>query len=297
MSRFSGIITPMVTPFNRDADQTINYDAADELIEKLIAGGVSGIFIFGSNGEFHVVTEAEKLDFAEFVIAKVAHRVPVYVGTGCCSTRETIRLSQEMEALGADCLSVINPYFIQPTDDEIVDHYTAVAGSVRIPVMLYNIPKTTGKNLSKEVVSKLATLDNVAGIKDSSGDMDNLADYLDAADGHDMEVLVGSDSKIAKAVGMGATAAIAGTSNLITEQVVSLYDAAAEGRDTTELQAALEPLRDVLHLGTVPSMLKRSVELSGIAVGPARFPASDSTPEKDEKIKGMLGYYGIPVRG
>ena len=135
----------MVTPFRRDPEQDINYDATAQLVERLIGGGVSGIFIFGSNGEFHVVDETEKAEFAKFVIGRVAGRVPVYVGTGACSTRETVRLSQTMEALGADALSVINPYFIQPTDDELAEHYAAVAASVKIPIILYHIPTSTGK--------------------------------------------------------------------------------------------------------------------------------------------------------
>lgn len=293
MARFSGIITPIVTPFNRDETQTINFDAAAQLIDKLIDAGVSGIFPLGSNGEFHVLTHEEKLAFAKFVIQHVNHRVPVYIGTGACSTKETIELSQEAEALGADALSVINPYFIQPTDTELIEHYKAVAASVKLPIMLYNIPKSTGRNISKEVLAALAPIDNISGIKDSSGNMENLQDYLDAGTEHGVEVIVGSDSKIAQAVSMGATAAIAGTSNLITDTVVSLFNAAQAGEKTDDLQAALEPLRNVLHRGTVPSMLKRSVELAGIPVGPARRPASEPTAEDDAAVRAMLDEYGI----
>ena len=116
MSTFSGVIVPMVTPFNRDADQTINYEAGEQLVEKLIAGGASGIFTFGSNGEFHLCTPDEKIDFSKFVIEKVAGRVPVYVGTGSCSTHDAIEMSKRAEAVGADALSVINPYFMGISD-------------------------------------------------------------------------------------------------------------------------------------------------------------------------------------
>ena len=295
MSTFSGVIVPMVTPFNRDEGQTINYAAADQLVDKLVDGGVSGIFIFGSNGEFHAVSFEEKVAFAKHVIDYVNHRVPVYVGTGSCSTAEAIALSQEAERLGADALSVINPYFMKISNDEIYQYFADVAGSVKIPVMMYNIPKSTGMNLPAEVVARVAEIDNVRGIKDSSGDMDNLKGYLEAAEGNGMDVLVGSDSKIKAAVELGASAAIAGTSNLITEQVVSLFDAAAahDEAKAAELQADLEALRDVLHLGTVPTMIKRAIELSGIPVGPARFPAGESTPEKDVKVREMLDHYGI----
>ena len=113
MKLFEGIITPIVTPFYDDQNQTINYEATKQLIDYLIDKGVQGIFILGSNGEFHVIDEAEKIEFAKKVIEIVNHRVPVYVGTGCCSTGETIRLSQTMEKLGAECIKCYYALFLK----------------------------------------------------------------------------------------------------------------------------------------------------------------------------------------
>lgn len=196
MSTFKGVIVPMVTPFNRDEEQSINYEAAEQLLEKLISEGADGIFTFGSNGEFHVCNPDEKIKFSKFIIEKTAGRLPVYVGTGACSTKEALYMSREAEAIGADALSVINPYFLGISDQQLVEYFKTVAASVKIPVLLYNIPKGTGKNISKEAVEQLVTIENIKGIKDSSGDIDNLKDYLDAAAGHDVDVLVGSDGKI-----------------------------------------------------------------------------------------------------
>lgn len=295
MSKFQGVIVPMVTPFNRDADQTINYEAGEQLVEKLIAAGVSGIFTFGSNGEFHVCSAVERIDFSKFVIEKVAGRVPVYVGTGACSTREAIEMSKRAEAIGADALSVINPYFMGISDAQVVNYYRMVAESVKIPVMLYNIPKSTGKNLSKEVVAEVAQFDNVKGVKDSSGNMDNLKDYVDAAAGNDVDVLVGSDGKISEAFKLGASGTVAGTANLITDVVVGLWRAleAGDEAEAARLQAEIEPIRDVLHLGSTPQTLKRSLELAGIPVGPARFPVTEVAEGVDEKVIAMLDHYGI----
>ena len=298
MSKFQGVIVPMVTPFNRDADQTINYEAGEQLVEKLIAAGVSGIFTFGSNGEFHVCSADERIDFSKFVIEKVAGRVPVYVGTGACSTREAIEMSKRAEAIGADALSVINPYFMGISDAQVVNYYRMVAESVKIPVMLYNIPKSTGKNLSKEVVAEVAQIDNVKGVKDSSGNMDNLKAYIEAAAGKDVDVLVGSDGKISEAHALGASGAVAGTANLITEVVVNLWKAleAGDGEEAARLQAEIEPIRDVLHLGSTPQTLKRSLELAGYEVGPARFPVTEVAEGVDEKAVAMLDHYGISHR-
>ena len=293
---FEGIITPIVTPFHRDEDQSINYEATEKLIDHLIDHGVNGIFILGSNGEFHVVDENEKVEFAKKVIEIVNKRVPVFVGTGCCSTRETVRLSKKMEELGADALSVITPYFLKPTNANLYAHYKAVADSVNIPIVLYNIPKATGCPLDPELVDQLADIENIKAIKDSSGELERIQAYADIAKRKDFELLIGSDSKISYAYGLGATAAVAGTSNVIVDTLVSLDRAlrAGESEKAEKLQKDIDVLRGVLKLGTVPSAMKRSVELAGIAeVGPARMPVQELSKEDDEKIIEMMKYYGL----
>lgn len=293
---FEGIITPIVTPFHRDEPQSLALEAMSQLVDHLIEKGVQGIFPLGSNGEFHVLSAAEKQQFTEAVITHVNKRVPVYVGTGGCSTRETIELSKRAESLGADAVSVITPYFITPNDKELVQHYTAIAKSVQIPIMLYNIPKNTGCSISNEVLQELTQVENIGGIKDSSGDMATLTSYLDVTRDTAMKVLLGSDSKILAGYQLGATGAIAGTSNLIVDTVVALdqtFRAGDMGR-AQQLQEDIEPLRAVLKLGTVPSILKRAVELAGIApVGPARKPVLETTAAVDTQIQEMLAYYQL----
>ena len=126
-------------------------------------------YLYLSNGGFHVIDEDEKIEFTKKVVEFVDKRVPVYVGTGACSTRATIRLSKAVEAAGADALSVITPYFLKPTDENLYNHYKEIAESVNIPIMLYNIPKATGCPLNPELVERLADIPNIKGIKDSSG--------------------------------------------------------------------------------------------------------------------------------
>lgn len=294
--KMEGIITPIVTPFNRDDEQSINYEATRDLINHLIDHGVKGIFILGSNGEFHVIDEDEKIEFTKQVVEIVNKRVPVYVGTGACSTRETIRLSKAAEAAGADALSIITPYFLKPTNDNLYNHYKEVAESVQIPIMLYNIPKATGCPLDPELVDRLADIENIKGIKDSSGETDRLQAYAEIARNKDIDLLVGSDSKISYAYGLGATGAVAGTSNVIVDTLVGL-DKVLRNNDTEtaeKLQKDIDVLRGVLKLGTVPSVMKRATELAGIAeIGPARKPVQELTQEDDEKIKEMLRYYNL----
>lgn len=262
-----GIITAMVTPF--DAEQNVDAAATKKLVEKLIQKGVDGIFILGTNGEFHVLSDDEKVEFAKIVIAAVDHRVPVYVGTGGNSTKQVMELSKRMEAAGADALSVITPFLVPVSQAELVAHYKRVAASVKLPIVLYNIPKNTGVNIAPESVKELAAVSNIIGIKDSSGDINNIEAYIKAGEGQDFYVLSGSDSLILKALKIGAVGAIAATSNLLTDIDVAIYQNFVKGNleEAQKNQDAIEALRAVLKLGTVPSIIKRCVTLSGIDVG------------------------------
>ena len=294
--KMEGIITPIVTPFYRDKNQDINYDAAKVLIDYLISHGIKGIFILGSNGEFHVLDEEEKVEFTKKVIEFVNHRVPVYVGTGCCSTRETVRLSKKAEELGADALSIVSPYFLKPTNRDLYKYYKEIAENVNLPIVLYNIPKATGYSLDPELVDKLADIKNIKAIKDSSGDEELLSKYAKITKYKDFCLLVGSDSKISYAYSLGATGAIAGTSNVIVDTLVNLDNNLRRENinKSIELQKDIDVLRNVLKLGTVPSVIKRSIELAGIAdVGPARKPVQELSAESEEKIKEMLKYYKL----
>lgn len=294
---FEGIITPIVTPFNDDENQTINYEAVDQLIDYLIEKGVNGIFPLGSNGEFIMLSSKERNEFAKHVIEYVNHRVPVYVGTGSCSTKEAIYLSKTAESMGADALSVITPYFFKLTDEDIYNYYKKIAESVKIPIILYNIPGNTQNNISPMVLDKLAKIPNVAGIKDSSGSTEKIDDYLNIVKKHDnLHFLIGSDSRILYAYERGASGAIAGTSNLLAENVVALNNAIRnnEMNKAKVLQANLDPLRNVMHEAPVPVVLKKAVTLAKIAdVGDARAPELSPNENLTKKIKKMVSDYNF----
>lgn len=294
---FNGIITPIVTPFNDDEMQTINYQATDQLIDYLIKNGVNGIFPLGSNGEFNVLTIKERNEFASHVINYVNHRVPVYVGTGACSSNEAVHLSRKAEELGADALSVITPYFFKLRDEDIYDYYKQIAESVKIPIILYNIPGNTQNNINPKVLDQLARIPNVAGIKDSSGNTESIDAYLKVVQKHEnLHFLIGSDSKISYAFERGATGAIAGTSNLLVKNVVALNNALRSGDTVTaeKMQESLNPLRKIMHKAPVPSVLKRAVTLAGIAnVGNARKPEIAPDETLNQEIKELIVEYNL----
>ncbi|MHC5227505.1 4-hydroxy-tetrahydrodipicolinate synthase [Enterococcus sp. LJL99] len=286
-----GLITAMVTPF--DAKGKINVEATKQLVNKLIGKKIDGLFILGTNGEFHVLTIKEKLEFAEIVINETAGRVPVYVGTGGNSTDHVIELSKEMSLLGADALSVITPYFVTPTEEELKRHYWMIADAVSVPIMLYNIPKNTGINISLSTVDYLADHENIIGIKDSSGDLTNMKEYIEKTKDKAFNVLSGSDSLILEGLKIGAKGAVAATSNVLTTIDGSIINYFNEGNiEAAQVsQASIEEFRRVLKFGTIPSVLKEAICLEGINVGQARLPVSQLSIEHKKEIKTVIENY------
>ncbi|PXY93921.1 4-hydroxy-tetrahydrodipicolinate synthase [Gilliamella apis] len=291
----NGIITAMVTPF--ESSGNIDIKATEILIEKLIANGVQGIFVLGTNGEFHVIENDMKIKFAKKVVEIVAKRVPVYAGAGGNSTDEVIKLGKQMIAVGVDALSVITPYFVSLKENELYNHYKMIAENLAIPIVLYNIPKNTGINLSFELVSKLSKISNIIGIKDSSGDINNIAGYIDNTSRDEFSVLSGSDSLILKALKIGATGAISATSNLLTTNNVEIYKQFIAGNldKAEQWQQSLEEFRRILKYASIPSVLKQSLSLSGIEVGVPRLPVLPVTNPNDNQdiVNTIKNYYHL----
>lgn len=286
-----GIITAMVTPFDERGE--ISKQGTKELVRYLLGKGIDGLFILGTNGEFHVLEEKEKLTFAQLVIDEVSGQVPVYVGSGGNSTKQVITLSKQFTELGADALSVISPYFVPPTEYELVAHCTAIAEAVSIPLLMYNIPKNTGVNISKEAVTVLSRHENIVGIKDSSGKLENMVGYIHAAEGQKFSVLSGSDSLILSGLKSGATGAVAATSNALPEIDKAIYQLWTEGRiqEAEEMQQRIEPFRTVLKLGTIPSVLKAAVGWRGIDVGAARLPVQPLSAASLQQVEAVMKEY------
>lgn len=288
---YKGIICAMITPL--DENQDINPKATRELIDYLINKGVYGLFILGTNGECHVLTDDEKVEFAKIVIEHTNNRVPVFVGTGGNSTREVINLSKRMEAIGASALSIITPYFVPPTQKELIEHYKAVASEVSLPIMMYNMPGKTGINIEPESVKELAKVKNIVGIKDSGGKLDNMKAYLEVTKGEDFGVFSGSDSLILDILKVGGHGAVAATANFLAGIDVAIYNNFIKGdiEAAQKAQDSIEELRRILKFGTIPSVIKQTVVFNGINVGPARLPVSRVTGEKLDEIKRVVEDY------
>lgn len=288
-----GIIPPILTPMNNDQEQTVNHQELRNQVERLLRGGVHGLFPFGTNGEGYILSLKEKEAVLETVIDQVKGRVPVYAGTGCISTADTVRMSKRAEELGADVLSIITPSFALASQKELYDHYVEVAKHVNIPIVLYNIPMRTGNKLQPETVEKLARdVDVIMGAKDSSGDRENLKAYIDRTRdlGKPFSVLAGNDGNILYCLENGGTGGIAGRANLWPATVASIYDhfVAGDLDKAREAQEAIAKIQPVFKFGNPNTIIKKAVSLMGYPVGDCRRPFSYLCDEGLEALKQVL---------
>jgi len=291
-----GIVPAMVTPFT--ADEQLNEAALSTLVNRLIGDGVHGVFVLGSQGEYYALDAAEKRRAIEVTVKTAAGRVPVYAGTGANTTRDAVALTQMAEQAGADAVSVLTPVFITPSQDELYDHYRAIAASTRLPVLLYSNPGRTGIQISVELAAKLARLDNVAGIKDSSGDLSTTAAFI-AATPSTFKVFAGRDTLVFATVLYGGAGAVAASGNVAARLLVRVYDACRAGdmELARKAQAELAPLRAAFSLGTFPAVIKEALLMTGLDAGPCRRPVGPLSDDARGRLRRVLGDLGLLAAG
>lgn len=284
--KFFGVVPAMATPFTPDF--RLDEDRARELIEWYLQCGVHGISIAGSQGEFFSLDEAERMRVIEIAVKTVNGRVPVYAGTGGVTTRESIRMTQAAEALGADLALVITPYFVQPSQDELLQHYGAIANATKLPVMLYNNPPRTQVNVLPATLAKaMAAHDNIVGMKDSSGDLTQSIEYQ-LVPARRALLFSGRDTIALAMMIHGADGMISPAANVFPRLMVRLHDAFRAGNiaEARRISDVFAPLRAAWALGSFPVVIKEAMTLAGRGAGPARPPIGGlSEPKRDELRK------------
>jgi len=282
-----GIIPAMVTPVTSDGK--INVEALRKLTNYLIKGGVHGLFPVGSQGEFYALTFEEKKRIIEVVVEETKGRVPVYAGTGAVTTREAIALTKMAEEAGVSAVSVLTPFFIRPNEEELFEHYSAIAKATRLPLLLYNNPQRTGVNISAEFVTRASKIENIVGIKDSSGDVTLTSEYIRRTSDQ-FSVLAGRDTLIYGTLCYGGKGAIAATANVAPKVVVEIYEAfqAGDWKRSLEAQFRLAPLRLAFDLGTFPVVIKEALTLLGIDAGVGIPPVGGITSKAKGELKEIL---------
>jgi len=295
MLRLTGILPPIVTPL--DAEERVDAEGLGRQVERLIAGGMSGIYLLGTTGESPALRDAEKRRAIEITLRQVAGRVPVVVGCMASSTRRAIDLVAMAAELGAPAAAVTPPhYYTNASEAELLAHYRAVAASTSLPMLIYNIPGTTKVMISAEVVRAIAEIENVVGIKDSSGDWAQalrLLFYL--RDDPHFSILFGSPQIAGAAMLYGAEGAVVGIANVDPGRLARLYSAASEGRveETFALQKEIQGLMRLLSFGGNIPCLKAALELMGVCAGHVTQPFQPVADENRPKIAALLREYGL----
>jgi len=291
--RIHGIIPPVATPM-RD-DENLDLPRLRWFLDYLIGEGVHGVFVLGTNSEFYALDEGEKQEVIATAVEHVRGRVPVLAGTGAATTREAVRLARLAEREGADGVSVITPYFISPSQQEVYDHYRRIAESISLPVLLYSNPTMCGGLMvGIDTAARLAGLPNVVGIKDSSGDLQNLMEYVGVAPER-FAAMQGRDTLIYPALVVGARGAVPASANVAPRLCVDIYEAYQRGEQEKAMaaQLRLNPVRLALNLGTQPGGVKAGLRLRGFSIGPCRAPVGQPSAEQQERLRAALAPVGL----
>ena len=295
MSIFKGAAVAIITPMTET--QEVNYEKLGELIEEQIAGGTDAIVICGTTGEASTLSHEEHLDAIKYTVEKVNHRIPVIAGTGSNSTETAIYLSQEAEKYGVDGLLLVSPYYNKATQKGLIAHFTAIADSVKVPVILYNIQGRTGVNIAPETIVYLFNnVENIVAVKEASGNISQVAKIMQLTDGK-IDLYSGNDDQVVPILSLGGLGVISVLSNVAPKNTHDMVMKFMEGdlAGAARLQLEAVPLINALFCEVNPIPVKTALNLMGWKVGPTRMPLCEMEPENEERLKKALVEYGIKL--
>ncbi len=288
---FKGSIVAIVTPFKNNA---VDEKALTELIEWHIKEGTNAIVPCGTTGESATLDYEEHYRVIEITIKTVNKRIPVIAGTGANSTDETIMITRKAKELGADGALLVAPYYNKPTQEGLYRHYKAVAESVDIPIVLYNVPGRTAVNMLPQTVARLAEIKNIVGIKEATGDMRQASDILRLC-GDRLTVISGDDFTTFTLLALGGKGAISVSANVAPNDVASLFKAWEDGKieEAKRLHYKLEPLNQAMFIETNPIPAKTALSMMGKIQEEFRLPLCPMSSENKDKLRKALVNYGL----
>lgn len=288
---FDGILTALITPFR---EGEIDEAALRDLVERQIAAGVSGVVPCGSTGESATLSHEEHRRVIDIVIDAAGGRIQVMAGTGSNSTREAIELTAHARDAGADGALLLSPYYNKPTQEGIHDHYAEVARQTGFPLVVYNIPGRTASNIEPETLARLAELPEIVGVKEASGDLDQIAHVI-ALSADSFRVLSGDDALTLPLLSVGGHGCISTTGNLVPDQMVALDQAWRDGDTARALQLhqQMMPLFDVLFCETNPIPIKAALALMGWSTNEIRLPLTPLTQGNRDRLEVVLKETGV----
>lgn len=293
MAVFEGAGVALVTPMKANGE--VDYEKLAKIVEEQIVGGTDAIVACGTTGEASTLTHEEHIEVIRQTCLATAGRIPVVAGTGSNCTETAIYLSVEAEKAGADAVLVVSPYYNKATQKGLIEHFTAVADAIQIPMILYDIPGRTGVTIQPETIVTLCkTVKNIVGVKEASGNFSSIATLMSLADGC-VDVYSGNDDQIVPLLSLGGKGVISVLSNVAPKQVHDICGAyfAGDVKKSMEMQIQAIPLITELFREVNPIPVKAAMNLMGKGVGPLRRPLTEMEPQHQEMLKKAMEAYGL----
>ncbi len=293
MEIFRGAGVALVTPFHENGE--INYNKLGELVEEQVAGHTDAIIAMGTTGEAATTTEQEHMDVIRFICQQVNGRIPVIAGTGSNCTKTAIELSREAESVGADGVLLVSPYYNKATQEGLKRHFKAIADSIRIPAILYNVPSRTGINIAPATIAELCRdVDNIVGVKEASGNFSAVAELMNLTDGN-IDVYSGNDDQIVPMLSLGGKGVISVLSNIAPRETHDICELFFNGdiEGSRQLQIRALPLIKALFCEVNPIPVRAALNLMGKEIGEPRLPLTVMEAAHQEMLKREMVKFGL----
>ena len=289
---FNGTATAMITPFGKDGG--VNYAAFGRMIDFQIENGTDVLVVLGTTGEPPTMTEEEKEEVMRFSVRRAAKRAKVVFGTGSNSTAHAVEASRKAERLGADGLLAVTPYYNKCTQNGLYEYYKAIADAVSIPVICYNVPPRTGVNIKPETAARIADIENIAGIKEACGNMEQIVTTARMIRGK-CDLYSGDDNLNLPILAIGGAGLISVSSNIFPRETKQLYEAVKRGDlgEANRLQDKMLPVIDLLFCEVNPIPAKAAADMIGLEGGIPRAPLTEMEPAHKEQLRAALKTYGL----
>ncbi|MBR5371903.1 MAG: 4-hydroxy-tetrahydrodipicolinate synthase [Oscillospiraceae bacterium] len=289
---FTGAGVALVTPFNTDG--AVDYHELGRLIDFQIENGTDALIITGTTGESSTLSVDEHIEVIRYAVERANHRVPIIAGTGSNETTIAVKLSQQAEAVGADALLLVTPYYNKTTQNGLYMHYKTIADSVKLPIILYNVPSRTGMTIEVETAASLAEIDNIVAMKDAVGNITYTAKLIERC-GDMMDVYSGNDDQIVPMMSIGAIGVISVLSNVMPKETHELCAAALAGDFKTAAAMQLKYLKliQALFIETNPIPVKEAVNMMGYAAGECRLPLYRMSDAHREVLMAEMQKHGL----
>jgi len=292
---FKGCGTAIITPFTKDG---VNFPEFEKLINYQIEKGADSIIVCGTTGESSTMSVEEKKATIQFAIRIVNKRIPVIAGTGGNCTQSAIEMTKFAEEVGADAVLVVTPYYNKTTQAGLIAHYTAIANSTKLPIIMYNVPSRTGLNITPSTCLELSKLDNIVAIKEASGNLSQVAEIA-ALCRNNLHIYSGNDDQILPILSLGGVGVISVLSNVVPDVVHKMTYDYFEGniKEATKLQLDTLDLTSSLFCEVNPIPVKAAMNMIGFNVGTPRLPLVEMSDSGKERLKKSLTNFGVEVQG